>query len=342
MSPRGPLRARPAIEASGLKGMGPGEGHRGSCVAHEGHEEEGRKQVVEMAMSDYKWKKGTLFDPEFLYQYKHFADKQFPYSIALQGFGSFESQAVPEDETCVFADVLEHEICAYEPRGYLYGPLSFVDAQRHGKRLRCMNTPLRIPSFVEQDVLPIASCGASAILLVEHYPVFQELTKSTIVDETGILLVTGSGIPRLGTRRLVHRLERECNLPVLLLTDNDTWGYWIYSVLKRGLMAPAMESKYAAIKNVSFLGVRAGDWKRFGVPIERLRSWESQWDLRLKELRKQRFFRSRQWQIEFDRFAADRCGLDLRVLVEHLGVSEFTRTFLKPRLTRGRVMRRRG
>lgn len=285
-----------------------------------------------MPVRAHKWKKGTLFDPEFLYHYKHFADKKFPYSVALEAFGNCESQAVPEDETSIFWDVLRHEICAYEPRGYLYGPLSFVDSQRHGKKLSCMGKPFRIPSFVEQDVLPIARCDASAVLLVDDERVFQELAKSTVVDDTQILLMTGCGIPRLGTRRLIHRLERECNLRVLLLTDNDTWGYWIYSLLKRGLMAPAMESKYAAIKNVSLLGVRARDWRKFAVPIERLRPWESQWDLRLRELRKHRCFRSRQWQMEFDRFAADRFGLDLRVLVDHLGISEFTNAFLEPRL----------
>jgi len=272
--------------------------------------------------------RSTLFDPDFLLHFADFAQKQYPYSIALQAFGAVNSQSVPEDEVSIFLHVLEHEVCAYEPRGCVYGTLSFVDLQRRRKLMCCMDQPYRIPSFVEQDVLPIARCDASAVLLVDDVEVFDALAKSTAIGEMGIVLMTSCGIPRLGTRRLIHRLEEECNLRVLLLTDNDTWGYWIYSVLKRGLMAPALESKYAAISQVSFLGLRARDWKRFAVPVERLRLWESQWDLRLRALRRQHCFQSKQWQTEFDRFAADRVALDLRVLVDHLGVDAFVREFL--------------
>ncbi len=272
--------------------------------------------------------RGTLFDPDFLPQFADFAEKRFPYSIALQAFGNMDSPSVPEDEASIFLHVLEHEVCAYEPRGYLYGPLSFVDLQRRRKLIRCTEKPFRIPSFVEQDVLPIAHCDASVLLLVDDARVFDALAKSALIGEMEIVLMTSCGIPRLGTRRLIHRLEQECNLRVLLLTDNDTWGYWIYSVLKRGLMAPAMESKYAAIRQVSFIGLRARDWKRFAVPVERLRPWESQWDLRLRAMRKQQCFRSQRWQKEFDRFAADRVALDLQVLVDHLGVDTFVSEFL--------------
>lgn len=287
-----------------------------------------------MAVRVDKFKRGTLFDPDFLRRFADFAEKKVPYSIALETFSGLNSQAVPEDEVSIFRHVLEHEICAYEPRGYLYGPLSFIDSRRRRNRLRCMYKPFGIPSFVEPDVLRIAHCDASVLLLVDDVKVFQILIKSTIIDEMQIVLMTSCGIPRLGTRRLIHRLERECNLQVLLLTDNDTWGYWIYSVLKRGLMAPAEKSQYAAIENVSYFGVRARDWKTFAVPIERLRPWESQWDLRLRELRKQRCFRSQNWQMEFNRFVDDRFGLDLRVLVDHLGVGKFVNAFLLPRLMR--------
>jgi len=269
-----------------------------------------------------------LFDPDFLPHFADFAEKQFPYSIALQTFGAMNLQLVPKDEVSIFLHVLEHEVCAYEPRGCLYGPLSFVDRQRRSRLIHCMDKPFRVPSFVEQDVLPIAHCDASALLLIDDAKVFDALTASTVIRKMGILLLTSYGIPRLGTRRLIHRLEQECRLRVLLLTDNDTWGYWIYSVLKRGLMAPAMESKYAAIRKVSFVGLRARDWKRFAVPVERLRPWESQWDLRLRALRRQHCFQTRNWQKEFDRFEADRVALDLRVLVDHLGVDTFVSEFL--------------
>lgn len=287
-----------------------------------------------MARKADRWKKGTLFDPGFLNQDAYVREKRVPYSLALEWFGNAESPAVPEDEVCIFRDVLKHEIAACELRGYVYGPLSFVDTQRRGKRLRCMKEPCLIPGFVEPDVLPIAHCDATAIVLIEDHRVFDALIRSTAIRDLRLALITGCGIPRLAARRLIHRLERECHLPVLLLTDSDTWGYWIYSVLKRGLMAPGRESSYAAIRNVSFLGVRAGDWKMFKVPKERLRPWKKQWDLRLSELRKQRCFQSKTWQAEFDRFKADHVGLDLRVFIDYLGVDRFVSAYPIPRLDR--------
>src|SRR5678815_3126672 len=98
-----------------------------------------------MTMKAKELKKSTLFDPDFLQHFADFGEKKFPYSIALQAFGDLNSQAVPEDEVSIFLHVVEHEICAYEQRGFIYGPLSFVDAQRRGKRLlRCMDKPFSI------------------------------------------------------------------------------------------------------------------------------------------------------------------------------------------------------
>lgn len=279
-------------------------------------------------------KRRTLFDPTFLLQYGASDRRRLPYSVALAAFCGSGSRSVPEDEVSIFSHVLEHEVCAYEPRGYVFGPICFGSSRRHGRRVCCHSRPFRIPSFVEPDVLPIAQCHARALVLVEDYKVFELLTRFIGINEMGILLMTGCGVPRLGTRRLARRFERECHLPVFLLTDNDTWGYWVYSVLKRGLMAPGVESDYAAIRKVSFMGVRAGDWKRFRVPIECVRPWESQWDVRLEAIRSHRWFRSKQWQRELDRFAADRCGLALRALVEHIGGQSFISRFVAPRLTR--------
>ncbi len=285
-----------------------------------------------MSQSNDPWGQGTLFDPDFLYRNAYYAEKRFPYSLALQGFSDSESPSVPEDEVSVFSHVLEHEIYAYEPRGRIQGPLTFEDNRQDEKLLSCQDRPVEIPCFVEPDVLPIIECNARAVLLIEHDGVFRLLADSGAMQELNLLLITGCGVPRLGTRRFLRRLERECGLPVLLLTDHDTWGYWIYSVLKRGLMAPAMESDFASIRNLSFLGVRSGDRSCFAVPSDRLRPWEHPWDLRLRELRKQSCFQSRQWQIEFDRFEADRWGLDLHVLVEHLGVDAFVSEVLSPRI----------
>ena len=101
---------------------------------------------------------------------------------------------------------------------------------------------------IEQATFAATICNTDKLSVAEISQELHALAKSTAMREMGVVLMTSVGIPRLGTRRLIHRLEQECNLRVLMITDNDTWGYWIYSVLKRGLMAPAFESRYMAIR----------------------------------------------------------------------------------------------
>ena len=274
----------------------------------------------------------TLFDPKFLYRFADFKAKKLPYSIALEALEARATTAVPSDELSIFSDVVRLEICAYEARGLMYGCLTIHDSKLGKRSLWKARKPVPIPSFVEDDSLSFSDCNARAVLLVDDERVFHLLAKQSIVKDLSIVLLTSSGIPRLGTRRLVRRLELEFDLPIIMLSDNDTWGYWSYSILKRGLMAPSMHSDHSAIKGLSFAGVRSSDWKTFKVPPERLRPWEKQWSLRLTHLRNQPCFKSKRWQQELDAFERNRVGLALRAFVEHLGVATFVSAYLKPRI----------
>ena len=64
-------------------------------------------------------------------------------------------------------------------------------------------------------------------------------------------------------RRLLHRLHTELKLPVLVLLDNDPWGYYIYSVIKQGSINLAFESSRMAVPAAKFIGVSSRDYERF-------------------------------------------------------------------------------
>jgi DNA topoisomerase VI subunit A len=283
-------------------------------------------------MKKKRSKGSTLFDPDFLPQFEDFGSKKLPYSIALDTLRELYESDIPEAELSIFGSVVDHEISAYEARGYIYGHLSLAIPKVGTLRLWQRKKPLSIPSFVEQDVFPVEACDASAIVLVDDEKVFGLLAKPAVICEPKTLLVTGCGIPRIATRRLIHRLQERFSVPVFLLADNDTWGYWSYSVLKRGLMAPAIKSTYSAITDLTFMGVRARDWKTFDVPKQSLRSWKDRWNLRLAYIQEQRCFQSKQWQRELNTFAQDRYALDLCTLVAHLGVDSFVKEYYRPRL----------
>jgi DNA topoisomerase-6 subunit A len=146
--------------------------------------------------------------------------------------------------------------------------------------------------------------------------------------------ITGCGIPRAGVRRIIHRLCKDFNLPVLLLTDNDTWGYFTYSILKRGLMAPYMTCKYLSIDNLFYAGLKAGDLEL--LPISKrhkcIRPWKQIWAARLKEMKSYSCFKSIAWCQELEYFEKQHEAITLNGFFNTLGPVCFLQNFLMPRI----------
>jgi DNA topoisomerase-6 subunit A len=181
------------------------------------------------------------------------------------------------------------------------GPLIFVsdgdtvDLARQGRGL------MAIPRDVDEGSLQFKRCDARGILLSEIPVIAGTLAQTRLWKRLNLILVSSRGMPTVQTRRFLHRLEKAFKIPVYVLADNDTWGYFIFSVLKRGGLAPGLEVPSLAVKDVRFLAVRAGDFAAQGRE-NRLIHWEPLWDLRLAAMRKYPCFRGRAWQQEFRRF----------------------------------------
>ena len=157
-----------------------------------------------------------------------------------------------------------------------------------------------------------------AVIVSESHGVFNLLcaARNTLMNE-GLLLATGLGIPRSAFRRMMHRLSKAYDIPVLVLNDNDTWGYFGYAVLEQGLLEPNASFPFLSVERLGYIGVRAGEYtsREF-----RQRKWKPIWTERISHLRTYRCFQSVEWQREFDAFEAGQFAIDVDTLVELLGV----------------------
>lgn len=273
----------------------------------------------------------TLFDPNC----KGFVDEptshDYPFSVIIQGLDA-ESGRFHEDEVSVFQQVAEHEFSLYEPRGLIAGDLQLMVNGDTIVQLDGNGAPFRLPNWVESDGLSFERCRASGILLVERDAVFRALCKAQAWKQLGLLLVSGCGVPRLEVRRFLHRLSSECEIPVYFLSDNDTWGYFIFSLMKRGALAPCITFKYAGINDLRYLGVRAFDADQFNVPRSLRRPWEPHWSLRMEYLKQYPCFASAGWQVELGHFQSGQLACDLHTLVETVGLRSFVSDYLLHRL----------
>jgi DNA topoisomerase-6 subunit A len=120
-----------------------------------------------------------------------------------------------------------------------------------------------IPSITEPSVIQFKKVDADFVLHVEKDTVWQRFNEDRFWEKHNCILTEGSGQPPRGVRRLLHRLNRECGLPVYCLLDCDPWGHYIYSVIKQGSINLAFESQRMAVPEARFMGIRASDYQRY-------------------------------------------------------------------------------
>lgn len=269
----------------------------------------------------------TFFDPD---AYRPTEGESYPAWLEAQSScGRFDS-----DERSIFSHVVEHEVFLHEARGCFFGDLDLHDTINdriiRGQD-KCVNNPPRVPSYVERDGLTIHLGDARGIVIVEHTSVFRLMMELNIAESLNVLLFTGGGIPRYSARRFLHRLEDEFSLAAVLLADNDTWGYFIYSLLARGVLPPNGSHSPSSLRRLSLLGIRSGDCDEFGVGTIG-RPWRPIWDLRIQHLRKHACFRTPEWQHEFDQFRSNRRAVGLREFIDAVGGDVFMGDFVAKRL----------
>jgi DNA topoisomerase-6 subunit A len=180
-------------------------------------------------------------------------------TLADQG----ESDAVLEDLEVTLGSLREELHIFAKKRGAMIGAITLIDA---GDEIDCrrMGTGgYAIPSITEPSVIQFKKVDADFVLHVEKDTVWQRFNEDRFWEKHNCILTEGSGQPPRGVRRLLHRLNRECGLPVYCLLDCDPWGHYIYSVIKQGSINLAFESQRMAVPEARFMGIRASDYQRY-------------------------------------------------------------------------------
>ncbi len=174
-----------------------------------------------------------------------------------------ESDPVIEDLEVALQALREELHVFADSKGAMIGELTFTDSGDTIDATRLGTGGYAIPSIVEPDVIQFKKCSAKFVLHVEKGTVWRRFVEDRFWEKHNCILTHGGGQPPRGVRRLLYRLHNELKLPVVVLLDNDPWGYYIYSVIKQGSINLAFESSRMAVPAARFIGVSSFDYDRF-------------------------------------------------------------------------------
>lgn len=284
----------------------------------------------------------TLFNPAWYRRWR----PRLPCLEEVRALIDHDRPTAMGEEAYIFEDLLENEFpllprAAAESR--LWGDL---DVRVNGCRAR-PDRKKGWPIPFLGTTYEVTRTRAQGVLLVHSGAIARRLADAGADRQLNLLLVASNGIPRAHTRAFLRHLQDRFRLPIYLLMENTTWGYFIFSVLKRGLVAPYAVNEGLALKDVRYLGLRAGDLFAVDDPEHYGLRWNPQWNLRLRAMARYRYFRGRAWQQELAAFKAQGCSFEsfamlsaLRTLFEgpqayHRAVRAFVEDYLKPKLQSG-------
>lgn len=154
-----------------------------------------------------------------------------------------------------------------------------------------------IPSNVEH--IKFKKVDAKYVVYMEKAAVWERLHEDKFWDKHNCIIVSSRGQTTRGIRRLLNRLSIEHNLPILVLTDFDPWGFYIYSVIKYGSINMAHLSERFALSGAKFLGITAEDIEKHDLKKHFIKFKDVDRS-RLEEISKYEWFKdNKEWQKEF-------------------------------------------
>jgi DNA topoisomerase VI subunit A len=223
-----------------------------------------------------------------------------------------ESDPIIEDlEVAITA--LREELGLYaENKGAMVGPMTIVDNGDTIDLTRMGSGGWAVPSIVENEIIQFRKCTAKYILLIEKGAVWNRFNQDRFWEKHNCMIIHGGGQPPRGVRRLIYRMHNEHKLPVYVLTDNDPWGYYIYSVVKQGSINLAFESARMAIPAARFLGMSSYDRERFGISASATLALNDKDKARAREIMNYPWFaRKKDWQKEIGNMVKEGVKLEL-------------------------------
>lgn len=243
-----------------------------------------------------------------------------------------ESDAILEDLEVTLGSLREELHVFAKKRGTMVGNITVID---NGDEINCrrMGTGgYGIPSICEPDVIQFKNVEADFVLHVEKDTVWQRFNEDRFWEKHNCILTEGSGQPPRGVRRLLHRLNKEHNLPIYCLLDCDPWGHYIYSVIKQGSISLAFESERLAIPDAKFMGIRAMDYERCELSDDVKIDLNDRDIQRAKQIAAYPWFKDdKQWQKEIKRMLDNGFKMEVESLITK-DISYVTEEYVPARL----------
>jgi DNA topoisomerase-6 subunit A len=188
----------------------------------------------------------------------------------------------PEERSAMFGDLtIEYTVPGYEgrtmnltdhPDGVMIGPA------------------LTSSEFVRTS--------ADKILVIEKGAMFTRLVEERAHEKFNAILIHTAGQSPRATRGIIHRLNKDHNLPVYIFTDGDPWGVHIAMVIISG-SANAAHLRGLATPDAKWIGVWGSDILDYKLPTEPLTEFDHK---RLNELKSDPRYKDKLWQDELDIF----------------------------------------
>jgi DNA topoisomerase VI subunit A len=241
------------------------------------------------------------------YQLKHTIEKTKENTFE----GQSESDPIIEDLERLL-DVLREQLnLNADRRGYLYGNLKILDA---GDTINCAKLGrggYGIPSNTEE--ISFGDVNAEFVLVIETAAMYERLIEEKFSHKNNAILVATQGQAARGVRRLIHRLSEDLSLPVIVFTDGDPYGYYIYSVIKMGSINLAYLSSRLGTPKAKFVGMTMTDISKYG--LEKVTENLKELDVkRIKEEMKYPWFQNRHWQNELKKMLKDGVRIEQQAL----------------------------
>ncbi len=185
-----------------------------------------------------------------------------------------------------------------------------------------------IPSTVED--VTFKKVDAEFVLVVEKNAGFERLHEDKFWQQHKCILIGTGGQPSRGTRLLIQRLNNEHKLPVYVFTDSDSYGWYIYSVIKSGSISLAHVSDRIATPEARFLGLSVSDIYNYDLKKCTIKAKEV--DIkRAKELLQYDWFQKPRWQKELNLMIEKGVKAEIEAL-SHRGLRFMSEQYLPEKL----------
>jgi len=231
---------------------------------------------------------------ELYYALKH--------SIAKSKENTFEDQnesnIIIEDLERTL-DVLREQLnLTADRRGFIYGDIEIRDSGDRFNASKLGRGGWAVPGNIED--ITFKKANVDYILAVETAAMSDRLIEEKFPVQNNCLLVACQGQAPRGIRRLLSRLHVEMNLPVVVFTDGDPYGWYIYSTIKQGSINLAYLSNTLSVPEAQFVGMTMDDIETYelGGVTEKLKDLDKK---RIEEELKYPWFQNRKWQKQLNK-----------------------------------------